>query len=151
MTSGTSAERDKLVEELRTLSENMRAPHMKGANHFMELDLTLPQLRVMHLILDLTSAPMSVIANEMGITVSACTHLIDKLVLSGNVERGQDPDDRRIVLCSLTDYGIVSMDKLRQEMPFAQDEFVNRLSVEELRIMVDATTIMQRVMTEMNS
>lgn len=151
MTSENSAERDKLVVELRTLSENMRASHAKGSNYLMELDLTLPQLRVMHLILDLTSAPMSVIAREMGITVSACTLLIDKLVLSGNVERGQDPDDRRIVLCSLTDYGIVSLDKLRQEMPFAQDEFVNRLSVKELRIMVDATTIMQRVMTEMNS
>ena len=150
MTSENSAERDKLVEELRTLSEKMRAPHMKGANYLMDLDLTLPQLRVMHLILDLTSAPMSVIAREMGITVSACTLLIDKLVLSGNVERGQDPNDRRIVLCSLTESGSASLDKLRQEMPFVQDEFVNRLSVKELRIMVDATTIMQRVMTEMS-
>ena len=151
MTPENLAERDKLIVELRTLSEKMRAPHFKGANYLMDLDLTLPQLRVMHLILDLTAAPMSVIAREMGITVSACTLLIDKLVLSGNVERGQDPDDRRIVLCSLTESGIASLDKLRQQMPFAQDDFVNRLSVDELRIMVDATTIMQRVMTEMNS
>ena len=151
MTPENLAERDKLIVELRTLSEKMRAPHFKGANYLMDLDLTLPQLRVMHLILDLTAAPMSVIAREMGITVSACTLLIDKLVLSGNVERGQDPDDRRIVLCSLTESGIASLDKLRQQMPFAQDDFVNRLSVDELRIMVDATTISQRVMPEMNS
>ena len=151
MTSGKSTERGKLILELRTLSESMRFPHMKGASHFMELDLTLPQLRVMQLLLDLTSAPMSVIAREMGITVSACTHLIDKLVSMDNVVRSQDPNDRRIVLCSLTDSGRASLDKLRQEMPFAQDEFVNRLSVDELRVMIEAATIMRRVMTEINS
>jgi DNA-binding MarR family transcriptional regulator len=65
--------------------------------------------------------------------------------------RGQDPDDRRVVLCSLSDSGIESLDKLQQDMPFAKDEFTSRLSVEELKIFVDAITIMQRVMTEINS
>ncbi|MEO1840400.1 MAG: MarR family transcriptional regulator [Pseudomonadota bacterium] len=149
--SNSSDERNGLITDLKNLTENMRPPWNKGANRLMDLDLTIPQLKVMYLIADLKTAQMNVIAREMDITVSTCTHLIDKLVASGHVVRGQDPDDRRVVLCSLSDSGIESLDKLQQDMPFAKDEFTSRLSVEELKIFVDAITIMQRVMTEINS
>ncbi|HIF72270.1 MAG TPA: MarR family transcriptional regulator [Dehalococcoidia bacterium] len=151
MMSNSSDERNGLITDLKNLTENMRPPWNKGANRLMDLDLTIPQLKVMYLIADLKTAQMNVIAREMDITVSTCTHLIDKLVASGHVVRGQDPDDRRVVLCSLSDSGIESLDKLQQDMPFAKDEFTSRLSVEELKIFVDAITIMQRVMTEINS
>ncbi|MBN4064840.1 MarR family transcriptional regulator [Dehalococcoides mccartyi] len=151
MTRKSSDERDRLIAELRNLTENMRPPWNKGASKLMDLDLTIPQLKVMYLIADLKSAQMNVIAREMDVTVSTCTHLIDKLVASGHVVRGQDPDDRRVVLCSLSDSGNESLDKLRQDMPFAKEEFTSRLSIEELKIFVDAITIMQRVMTELHS
>lgn len=151
MASTSSEERDKLVAELRRLHESMRPPRMRAGDDLMELDLTIPQLKVMFLLLDLAPAPMSVIAGEMGISLSACTNLIDKLVSAGNVERGADPNDRRVVLCSLTHSGNESLSKLRQQSLFGQDEFVDRLSVEELKIMIEATTILQRVIAEINS
>ncbi|MBI4233167.1 MAG: MarR family transcriptional regulator [Chloroflexi bacterium] len=63
----------------------------------MDLDLTIPQLRVVFLLAESEPMSMSSIAQDLGITLPACTHLVDKLVRAGFVARSADPDDRRVV------------------------------------------------------
>jgi DNA-binding MarR family transcriptional regulator len=147
----SSQERDELIAELRRLNASMRPPRGHGMAHLMDLDLTFPQLKVMFLLLDAPTARMSALAQDLRITLSACTYLVDRLVTAGYVERSEDPADRRVVQCSLTTRGKDVLDRLRQQSPFTSDEFVERLSIEDLRVLVKATEIFHRVMAEMDS
>lgn len=147
----SSQDRVNLAAELRRLYANMRPPRNWGVAQLMDMEITISQLRAMFLLLDASPARMSFIAQEMGITLSACTHLIDRLVMAGYVERSEDPADRRVVQCSLTGKGRDVLDRLRQQSPVASDEFIERLSTEELKIMIQGAQIYQRVMAEMDS
>ena len=117
----------------------------------MDLALTIPQLRVVFLLAGSGPMSMSPMAHELGITLSACTHLVDKLVRAAFVARGEDSDDRRVVRCALTDKGQALAERLRQSIPSERQEFLDRLTVEELRVIVQAMIIFQRVMAEMQA
>lgn len=151
MHTSVSTARQKLIADLRKVYAELRPPRMRGMGKLMELDLTIPQLKVMFLLLDSAPARMSFIAQEMDITMSACTHLVDRLVTAGHVQRSEDPDDRRVVQCSLTEPGRATLDELRQQTPFEDDEFVSRLTDEELQVCLHAAQIYKRVIAEMGS
>ena len=151
MSDLTSLDREGLIAELRRLSAAMRSSRAPGVRPFMEVDLTVPQLRVVFLLAEAGPMRMSPLAQELGITLSACSHLVDKLVSAGLVARSEDPGDRRVVRCSLTDEGQALGQRLRQAHPFERPEFLDRLTVEELRTIVRAVSIFQRVMGEMQA
>lgn len=144
-------DREGLIAELRRLQAGMRGLRMHGAGPFMDLDLTIPQLRVIFLLMGSEPMSMSSLAQELGITLSACTHLLDKLVRAGFVVRSEDAADRRVVRCSLTEKGHTLAERLRQSTPFERPEFLDRLSVEDLRVIVHAMSIFQRVMAEIDA
>ncbi|MEX2430577.1 MAG: MarR family transcriptional regulator [Dehalococcoidia bacterium] len=151
MESSSSHDRERLVGEFRELLAAMRSPQMHGAPPLMDVDLTIPQLRVIHVLSESDAMRMSPLAEVVGTTLSACSHLVERLVQAGLVARSEDPGDRRAVLCSLTDGGHSLAERLRQSMPFERQEFVDRLSVEELGIMVQALHIVQREMLHMQA
>ncbi|MBI4312095.1 MAG: MarR family transcriptional regulator [Chloroflexi bacterium] len=144
-------ERERLLAELRQFAASMRSRNIHGAAPLMDLDLTIPQLRAIFLLAEFGSMPMSPMAQESDTTLSACSHLVDKLVRSGFVTRSTDRDDRRVVRCTLTERGRALAERLRQSIPFERQEFLDRLTVKELRIIVQAMTIFQRVMAELQA
>ena len=143
--------RESLIAELRKFSASMRSAKIHGAAPLMDLDLTVPQLRAIFLLTESSSLRMSPMAQELGITLSACSHLVDKLVRSGFVTRSAGPDDRRVVCCTLTEKGQAVAQRLRQSIPLERQEFLDKLTVEELRIIVQAMRIFQRVMAELQA
>ena len=50
-------------------------------------------------------AAMSEVAGALGLTLGACTNVVDNLVADGYVERQHDKSDRRVVRTSLTPKG----------------------------------------------
>ncbi len=88
---------------------------------------------------------MSGIASGLGITLSGSTHLLDKLVRAGYVSRGEDPDDRRAVCCTLTSAGQELAERLRQSFPFGRPEVLDQLTDDELAVVVRAMAIIHRV------
>lgn len=77
-------------------------------------DLPLAQLRVC-IILQAGARPMSVISEELGISISATTQIADRLERAGLVERVSEPDDRRMKNLRLTPQGKELM-RLRREV-----------------------------------
>lgn len=146
-----STKRESLIAELRRLSASMHSPKMHLATPLMDLDLTIPQLRAIFLLAGSGAMHMSLMAEGLGITLSACSHLVDKLVRSGLVARSVGPGDRRVVCCTLTEKGHGLAGRLHQSMPFERQEFLDRLTVEELGIVVQAMTIFQRVMVDLQA
>ena len=72
---------------------------------WLKLDLTMPQLKVVLLLFLEGPLRMSVIASELGVSLATATGVIDRLVERDIVLREGDPDDRRVVLCRLSNKG----------------------------------------------
>jgi DNA-binding MarR family transcriptional regulator len=74
--------------------------------------LTLPQITALHALR--WGGPMSIggLVDEIGLSVSATSHLVERLVERGLVDRTEDPDDRRLKRVAVTDTGKAIVDRL---------------------------------------
>ena len=68
---------------------------------------------------------MSKIGRQMGISKPYMTALVDKLINDGLVERGSDPDDRRVVNVKITDAG---KEEIEDFMKSAREAIIKSIS-----------------------
>jgi DNA-binding MarR family transcriptional regulator len=72
---------------------------------WMEIDLTLPQMRTLFVLAEDGPLVIGQIAQRLGIGLSTGGHLVDRLVQAGLAERTEDVEDRRRTLARLTPKG----------------------------------------------
>src|SRR5260370_5946774 len=72
---------------------------------WMQIDLTLPQLRTLLVLAEEGPLVIGQIAQRLGIGLSTGGHLVDRLVQAGLAERTEDAEDRRRTLARLTPKG----------------------------------------------
>jgi len=72
---------------------------------WMEIDLTLPQLRTLLILAEEGPLIIGQIAQRLGVGLSTGGHLVDRLVQAGLAERTEDAGDRRRTLARLTPKG----------------------------------------------
>ena len=72
---------------------------------WIHLDLTMSQLKVVLLLFMNGPSRMSVTASALEVSLATATGVVDRLVERGLLVRNGDPDDRRVVLCSLSKKG----------------------------------------------
>lgn len=82
----------------------------------------------------------------MGVSLATMTGIVDRLVASGHVTRGEDPRDRRVRRIELTDKGTGQIDEMIVAGERHQRRVLERLSVKELQVVSDAMEIMQRAL-----
>ncbi|BFH69697.1 MAG: MarR family transcriptional regulator [Paenibacillus dendritiformis] len=70
-----------------------------------ELGLTVAQYSLLNVIERRGPGKVSMLAEQLGVTSSAVTVMIDRLLDSGLVDRVPDKSDRRVVLVSITEAG----------------------------------------------
>lgn len=139
---------DQLADELMTFFG--RIMHGDQAELFAvvaELDLTMPQMRGMFVI---SSSPqplgLSELAPHMGLSVAAAGRAIDALVRKGFVARTEDADDRRIKRLSVTDAGLVAIQRVAEARREGFRRFAETLGARERAILADAfATALARV------
>ncbi len=76
-----------------------------GAEYWARVDLTMPQLKVLLLLGQHGSAPVSWLAARMDVSPPNITGILDRLEQRGWVERTSDSQDRRVVRILLTESG----------------------------------------------
>ncbi|HEY3333582.1 MAG TPA: MarR family transcriptional regulator [Capsulimonadaceae bacterium] len=77
-------------------------------------DLPVAQLRACSFLLQAGATPITELAEELGVSVSAATQIADRLEKTGFVERVAEPGDRRVKLLSLTQDGRDIMQQRRE-------------------------------------
>ena len=133
-----------LIRDISRLSEEMFSTSWVGwCGEWMELDLTMRQLKVLFLLFDQPPTRMSALAAGLGVTLPWGTSLVDRLVREGKIERREDHLDRRLVLCELTEKGRALVSKLWQSGQLHTEAFLERMTEEELRVVAHAMTIFQ--------
>jgi len=96
-------------------------------------DLTVAQLRVLFVLYTEGPSRMSAIASSLGIAVSTATGIMDNLVKKGLAVRGADPEDRRLVICTLSPQGQETINRIWTLGQFKVEELLQGLSQEQLK------------------
>ena len=92
--------------------ELLHALLMSSVPAWLDLQLTVPQLRTVFIIAHAESASVTQVAKRLGIGGPTASHLISKLVEAGLVERTEDQEDRRCMRVRLAPAGEVLIEKL---------------------------------------
>lgn len=102
-----SLSKERLLDRVAYILEELTrsGPHAVSPEWF-KIDLTMPQIRVVFLLLQEGTLRMSELASALDVSMSRATGLVDRLVEKELVKRWQDMEDRRSVLCALTEDGL---------------------------------------------
>ena len=80
---------------------------------------------------------MSDLSNSLGVSMSACTALVDRAVAEGWVERQRSPIDRRVVLVGVSPAGEQTLTEIRQGRARILARYLTRLEPEEIETLVN--------------
>jgi DNA-binding MarR family transcriptional regulator len=94
------------------IREVMEACSQLGPEPWLDLDLTMKQLKVLLVLHALGAARPSVIAAHIGASAANATGVLDRLVAQGFIERQPDAADRRALLVRLTESGRATVSQL---------------------------------------
>jgi DNA-binding MarR family transcriptional regulator len=81
-----------------------------------QLDVTASQGYILLAVPEMDTINMNDLSLKMRVANSTMTRMVDQLVQKGLVNRSADPQDRRIVLVSLTDHGKEVRSKLKNTL-----------------------------------
>ncbi|MSQ22246.1 MAG: MarR family transcriptional regulator [Dehalococcoidia bacterium] len=133
------ATKERLLTRVADILEEVgRSGHYQVSPDWFSLDLTMPQVRVIFLLRQKGPNRMTDLASTLVISFSRATALVDQLVEKELVERWTDPQDRRSVLCALTDKGKELAQRLLMERRSRWEERLAPLSVDELQRVQEA-------------
>jgi DNA-binding MarR family transcriptional regulator len=100
------AENKELIEHILQLSDKAFSELLPMVpTEWLQLDLTMPQLKVVFLLYLNGPSRMSEIASALDVSHATATGVVDRLVERKIVLRKSHPDDRRVVLCRLSEDG----------------------------------------------
>ena len=103
---------------------------------WVELGLTMTQLRVLFRLRAEDGAPAGALAERLRVTPSTLTRIVDRLVRQGLVRRETDDGDRRLVRHYVTATGASTLEAIIGGARARMDEVVNRLSARQLERLV---------------
>ena len=114
---------------------------------WMEIDLTVPQLRTLLILAEEGPLVIGQIAQRLGIGLSTGGHLVDRLVQAGLAERTEDSEDRRRTLARLTPKGEELHARLLNRVQHLQT-LIQKLDEDDLVALLQGLRALNRVVDE---
>jgi DNA-binding MarR family transcriptional regulator len=103
------------AERVATLfGQVMRLQRRASPRDWMELDLSMAQMKAMFVLHHDGPAKVSDLAEALGVSAPSMTGTLERLVRHGLIERRDDPSDRRLVINALTPAGQALVERLHQ-------------------------------------
>lgn len=96
------------------------------------MGLTLPQLRILFRVRDDSGLDVRRLAKHLGISPSAVSQQVERLVSRGLLLRRDNPEDRRRVALELTEHGVEMTAEVSRAQRARIEGLLARLSGEEL-------------------
>ncbi len=137
-------ERQHLVEHILDIDKRLDdVPGPVTTEQWLNIDLTMPQLKILFLLYTRGAQSMGQLAKPLSVKLSTVTGIVDRLIERQLVTREEDPHDRRMVVTRLTDKGHQIVDTLYQAGRIHMANILDRLTLDELRIVAQALDIIQ--------
>ncbi len=105
---------------------------------WVELGLTMTQLRVLFLLRTEDGASAGAMAESLKVTPSTLTRIVDRLVRQGLIRRETDDGDRRLVRHYLSASGASTVGELERSGRARMNVVIDRLSAPQLERLVAA-------------
>jgi DNA-binding MarR family transcriptional regulator len=107
-------DKERLIALIEQADERfLRLTATEQGNPLMSIDLTMQQLRTLMILSFRGSASGQELADGLSVHLSTVTGLINRLLARGLVERGEDPNDRRVRRVRLSAEGTRLMQQMR--------------------------------------
>ncbi len=119
-----------------------RALMASTARKWRDLDISMQQVRAMHVLRDEGEVPVGRLADVFGFGMPAASLLADRLVRAGYAERHDDASDRRRVLIRLSRSGDRLMTELIEGSQAHMRRWMSSLSPDELETVARAWNLM---------
>jgi DNA-binding MarR family transcriptional regulator len=142
----TSTDPAVVIEELIAAFDDLSALLMNNhAPEFLEIDVTMPQAKVLYLLAAAGDLHMADLVARLGVSLSTVSGLVDRLVDHGLAYRREDRIDRRQVVVGLTLAGKGFIDRFRELNARQMRELLGLLDETELDHVRRALAALERV------
>lgn len=108
----------------------------------LELEVTMPQLKIMVILYIQSAIRMGNIAEDLQVSMATATGLVDRLVDRGLVVREGMPDDRRVVLVRLSEGGMRALNGVWETASEHSRELLESLDIVHLNMFQEVLQIM---------
>ena len=108
-----------------------------------EFELTLAQARALRAVADRGGCTMGQLARSLGISMSAATELVDRLVQHRHIVRAADPNDRRLVLLRPARAAKRAHEAFLRKKRRHMQEALHGLSLGELKRIADSLALLR--------
>lgn len=130
------------------MPEIMKGFARRQNNDVYKGKITLPQLLILELLSRQGASKMTDLAKFMRVTTAASTGIVQRLVLSGYVQREYDQSDRRIIRIKLSTKGTELVKKINQQRTQSVTKIFSQISEndrgEYLRILMQVKNILDK-------
>jgi DNA-binding MarR family transcriptional regulator len=123
----------------------MTAMQFSSRPDWMELEMTMAQIKALFTISQGEAVPVSRIAEYLGVGQPTASHLVQKIVRLGLADRSESPTDRRVTLVHLTAKGEDLVRRLYQGGEEQYRSWVGRLTDEERKNLLSGLQALARV------
>jgi len=134
------ADADGLVDLLRRAFVQFQPGVESLAEHWPQL--TLQQLRVMHILYCDGPTRVSTLAQRLKVSTPTVTGILDRLVHRGMTCRDDDPSDRRVVLNLLTEDGVKVIEELHPVKSDQLNSLIEHFSAHERKKIYDGLNLL---------
>ena len=133
--------RVKHTEEISWLFSNIsRAMRYSEPDAWLDLNLTIGQLKSLFFINYKGSTNLTKLANALNVTPPNVTGIVDRLVEQGLVNREEKPENRRMLVLTVTDKVKALLAKLWENNVNHLSRILSRLSDEEIATVIKGLT-----------
>jgi DNA-binding MarR family transcriptional regulator len=139
-------EKLELINEVVELQRRInRALRRSNQDTWMQLSLTVPQVKSLFFITDAGYTNFKNLATALKVSPSNLTGVIDRLVEQGLVSRTENPQDRRMNSLKATDKGETLVSDLRERRISHLSQALSELTAKELITIVQGLDLLARV------
>jgi DNA-binding MarR family transcriptional regulator len=138
----------KIIDLHRRVNRILRDYDMDA---WMDLSLTIPQLKCLFYISNQGKTNCSKLAERLKVYPSNITGIIDRLVEKSLVSRADDPNNRRILLLQTTPKGEAMIAELREKRSIYLSQILTDFDKEELDSITQGLTLLAQAAEQYSS
>ena len=143
--------REELTTRLGAAEAELHATTMRWVGGVQEVpDLTLRQLQLLALLRATPGLTGQDLAEQVGVSTSTMSGIVDRIAAKGWIEREPDPADRRRVLLRPTGEGLEVLARLEAPGRYARELFTDRMGPDELADLCRLTERLRDIAAEID-
>lgn len=127
----------------------VRSKFTRAALENIEVGLTPLHFEIMTLLTEEGTLPVAKIGERLVLAKAHMTQLVDKLSENGIVVRETAPNDRRVILISITAKGRETLDKIHERVSRAFAKALSSLSENDLEELTTSLSKIRNVLPKM--